>query len=80
MDGRRERMRGMGAFRGQVGHDPDHLQKRLTGRRQLGAMRDTVKELRVDLPLEILDLGAERRLRDADPRSGAREVLFIGER
>ncbi len=59
------------------GHFFDGLQKGFTCRRELRAMRDTMKQRRPDLGLQIFDLLAKRGLADADLGGGSREVTFL---
>jgi hypothetical protein len=53
------------------------MQKGFTCRRELRAMRDTMKQRRPDLGLQIFDLLAKRGLAYPDLGCGSREVTFL---
>jgi hypothetical protein len=57
----------------------DHLEKCLTGRGQLGSLRDPAEEGGSDLGLEVLDLLAKWGLPDADACGCAGEIPLLGD-
>lgn len=68
-----------GAFR-QFGNSADTFEKGHARRREFDAMGEAAEQGRPDLTLQILDLLAQSRLSDAEPRRGARDVPFLGDR
>lgn len=55
------------------------LQELGAGLCQFDAARQAQEQRRADLALQLLDLLAERRLADAQPRGGAGEMQLVGD-
>jgi hypothetical protein len=58
--------------------EPSLGQEGAPRRRELDTTRDALEQPRADLPLEVTDLSAEWRLRDAEPQGRASEVELFG--
>jgi hypothetical protein len=56
------------------------FEQRPPGLRQLDVVGRAVQQRGAELVLELPDLAAQRRLRDVQPRRGAREVAFLRDR
>ena len=72
-------VRGFDELVGDRAETPGLVEQEAAAIRQRNALRPANEQLGADFAFELLDLAAERRLRDVQPARGIREAQFLGD-